>query len=215
MRDKITFFVAVLAMFGGAARALAQPAGADDIPPLRLYGGLWLGFGGEMESDLDGPLGISFQGDDDLITTVGGQLGLDFVALKYLAFGAEFRFGGFNSETGDDDGLDRSKLIDIDFKPRLRFPARRVPLEIYLTVPIGLTIARLSDDLFPNVDLDEKVGWNLGVGGGITYFVLRRFGLNLEPIWLMHRFKVDVPVDFEADVALRQFSLLFNAVIAF
>ena len=107
---------------------------------------------------------------------------------------------------------DRSKVIDLDFKPRLRFPLRNTPLELYVTVPLGLTVPRLGDVDTGNTD--GKLGWNIGAGAGLHVLLTDHFGLNIEPIWLLHRFKIEVAVA-ENDFTVKQFSLMANAVLAF
>lgn len=181
---------------------------------VRLYGGLWLGFGGKAEADYRGPLGIrASDTNNDQVTTLGGQVGVDVPVLRFLSLGAEARLGAFNSRYLDDRGVDRSKLIDLDFKPRLTLPLRRTPLELYFTVPVGLTIPILADDFGDGNNVDAKVGWNLGIGAGLNVWLTRRFALNLEPNYLMHWFDLDLPVG-TGSVKLQQFTLFFNAVFA-
>lgn len=190
MRRGVCFLLAVaaLSVFGATSSVSADDDYDNDaIDATRLYGGVWLGFGGDAEIDGDD----QFAGD--LETTVGGQIGLDQVVSRYFSLGAEARFGraawkAFNS-----------KLIDLDFKPRLRLPLRR-SIELYAAVPVGITIPRLDDDL-----PEGKTGWNIGAGAGINLFITDDFGLNAEPMWIMH--------DFD-DFRIKQFSLFLNAVLA-
>lgn len=187
---RVLIAVAALSLFGAASRAAADDYDDDRIDPTRLYGGLWLGFGGDAEVDGDD----NFAGD--LETTVGGQLGLDRVMSRYFSLGAEARFGRVKWKA-----FNGSKLIDLDIKPRLRIPLR-APIELYAAVPVGITIPRLRDvDNAP----DDSVGWNVGAGAGINFFITDDFGLNAEPMWLMHYF---------GDYRLKQFSLFLNAVLA-
>ncbi|HVZ32144.1 MAG TPA: hypothetical protein VG963_06955, partial [Polyangiaceae bacterium] len=162
-----------------------------------LYGGLWLGFAGAA----DGPP------HSHLDTTLGGQFGIDSVLARHLSLGGEFRIGASRFErTGD-----RSKLLDIDAKPRFRLPIGHSPVELYAAVPIGLTIPRLADSAEGRQS--GKVGWNFGVGAGINVFLTESFALNAEPMWLWHKFHVSGP---GSDVyTLKQFSLFLNAVLAF
>lgn len=202
----------------GFALLLASASAAAQYPgysytyhqrDARLYGGLWLGFAGELDAGRGDRLGLV--GSRELTTSLGGQAGLEFVLLRHVAFGGEVRVGRFNTRGGDAADVDRSWLIDIDFKPRFRVVPPRLPLDIYATLPIGMTIARFAKQL---PDYDEKLGWNIGAGAGLTVFVTHSIGLNVEPIWLMHRFKVETPSG-NVPVTLQQFSLLLNAVIGF
>lgn len=193
----------LLAIFAATSSASADVDVGDDnlIPDTRLYGGLWLGFGGDADWDAPG------NNVGDLETTVGGQVGLEQVLARYFSLGAEVRFGSVKWKASD-----RSKLIDINLKPRLRFPLRNTPLELYATVPVGLTIPRLAE--LDDDNLDGKVGWNWGVGAGLHVLLTDHFGLNVEPIWMQHHFKVDGPGSDDA-FKVKQFSLLLNAVLAF
>jgi len=206
---------ALLACSALASQADAQYRDRDrDAPPrLRLYGGVGIGFGGELE--VDGPGPFDAIPDQDLTTSIGGQVGVDAVVLSLLALGGEVRIVGWNTEDFDDNDVDRSKLVDIDFKPRLRFPLVNDRLEIYGALPIGLTIPILADDFAgdANEGVDGTVGWNLGVGGGMTFFVTPRFGLNVEPMYVMRWFGAEGGGQ-DADLTMKQFTLFVNAVIA-
>lgn len=206
MRRHISFVFLGAALIVCCASSRVQARDWDDdyrgVDPTRLYGGLWLGFGGDAEADGDD----QFAGN--LETTLGGQFGVDVVVLKHLSLGGEARIGASKwIRTGD-----RTKLIDLDFKPRLRFPIGRSPVELYFAVPVGVTIPRLADGGPPGAD--GKAGWNLGVGGGINVWFTDNFGLNAEPMWLVHRFKVNA-TDDDYEFTLKQFSLFLNAVVAF
>jgi hypothetical protein len=206
MRRYVSFVClgAVLIVCSASSRVQARDWDREynGVDPTRLYGGLWLGFGGDAE----------FDGDDqfagELETTLGGQFGVDVVVLKHLSLGGEARIGASKwIRTGD-----RTKLIDLDFKPRLRFPLGRSPFELYFAVPVGVTIPRLADGGPPGVD--GKAGWNLGVGGGVNFWITDFFGLNVEPMWLVHKFKVSSD-DGDNYYTLKQFSLFLNAAFAF
>jgi hypothetical protein len=172
----------------------------DAYDSTRIYGGVWLGFGGDIVADGYGTVG-------HLGNTLGGQGGVDVVVARYLSLGGEVRVGGFRAHPFDS----RNRLIDLDFKPRLRLPLARTPLELYFTVPVGLTIPRLSDAAGNNVD--NNIGWNVGVGGGINAFLTRSFALNAEPIWMVHHFGID-GTDGNGTVKVKQFAILLNAVLA-
>jgi hypothetical protein len=210
--------VAALSVFSGASTASADDHDRDGYrADIRLYGGLWLGFGGEAEIEgaLRGPFGLGeVRGSThpDQVTTLGGQVGFDIPVLRFLSLGGEARFGTFNTETFADNDVDRSKLIDLDFKPRLTLPLRHSPIELYFTVPVGLTIPILADDFGGDDGIDGKLGWNLGIGAGINFWITRSFALNLEPNYLMHWFDLDVPVG-SGSVKLQQFTLFLNAVL--
>ncbi|MFM2417773.1 MAG: hypothetical protein RL385_2496 [Pseudomonadota bacterium] len=189
---------ALIATIAGSVSPAQADAYADHdrYDPRRLYGGVWLGFAGNAHAD------AAFGGDLD--TTLGGQLGMDWVTHRFVSLGFETRIGASKWERMHD----RSKLVDLDFKPRFR-PLAIGPFELYVAVPVGMTIPRLAD--VGDTNLNGKVGWNIGVGVGANLFLTRRFALNVEPNWLYHHFKVDGPAN---DIALTQFSLMINGVIA-
>lgn len=188
-RDALYLLGSAILLFFATTSPAAARDYEDGIDPFRLYGGLWLGFNGD--ADIDGD--HEFAGD--LKTTVGGQVGVDAVVLRHLSLGGEARFGAVRWKVGDS-----SKLIDLDFKPRLRFPLRSAPVEFYATVPVGITIPRVPDNA-----PDAKTGWNFGAGAGINFFFTKDIGINAEPMWLMHDF---------GDYRLKQFSLFLNLVLA-
>jgi hypothetical protein len=226
MVEYCTKFLFALALCISLTQSSARAQHDESRHPLRLYLGPGFGFGGESETDAEvavGAGGIGFglelDGEEDLITTLGAQFGAEYVLHRYFALGGEFRFSATNTEGGDDADFDRSMLYDIDLKPRVRYPLASVPLELYFTLPVGLTIPRLSDDLSDRLDdrLDENIGWNLGIGAGLTYFLTSRIGINLEPMWLMHWFSVEARaplISSDVDFRLRQFRLFANLVIA-
>jgi len=199
-RLSLLFCAAMVTYFATTNRAAAY----DDRyyeKPTRIYGGVWLGFGGKIEADGIGDVG-------NLGRTIGGQAGVDVLLARYFSLGGEVRVGGFKDSKFDD----RNRLIDFDVKPRLRLPIGGAPLELYLAVPIGLTIPRLAD-LNGGNQLDENVGWNVGVGGGINVFVVHGFAFNVEPMWMWHHFGVD-GTDGNGHITVKQFALLLNAVFA-
>lgn len=192
----LSLLTALCSLAGSTAHADER---GDRYDPRRLYGGVWLGFGGDAEADGDGEFG------GDLDTTLGGQFGLDWVTHRWVSLGFEARIGASKWERM----RDRTKLVDLDFKPRFRALVLG-PVEVYATVPVGLTVPRPGD--VADQSFSGKVGWNIGAGAGVNVFLTRRFALNAEPIWLYHHYKVDKsPAN---DFALKQFSLLINGVIA-
>jgi hypothetical protein len=201
MARAIGFLSILAACLAVSATSPAKAHSGDDpYDPRRLYGGAWLGFGGDAEVDGDD----QFAGSLD--TTLGGQLGMDWATHRFISLGFEVRIGAARWERMQD----RTKLIDIDFKPRFRFVTLG-PVELYATVPIGLTVPRPADIADEEVEA-KPLGWNVGAGAGANVFLTDAFALNAEPIWLYHHYKVDGPAN---DFALKQFSLMLNAVLAF
>jgi hypothetical protein len=178
---------------------------------LRLLAGAHFGIAGELEPVDDDTV---FGGPQDLATTYGGHFGVDAVIFRFFAMGGEARFSAFNTEDAEARNIDRSFLLEFDAKPRLRIPLARERMEFYFSTPLGLTIPILSDDINANGRIDGKPGFNLGIGGGFTFFITHRFGLNIEPMYVMRWFAVDRAGGGDVDLRMRQFTLFTNAVIA-
>jgi hypothetical protein len=182
----------------------------DGPSHLRILTGPHFGIAGELEPDD----GASIFDEIDLATTYGAQLGVDAVVFRFFAIGGEARFAAFNLEAADERGVDRSFLLDFDVKPRLRFAIARERMEFYFSTPLGLTVPILADDIDAGGSIDGKPGFNLGVGGGFTFFITDRFGLNVEPMYVMRWFGVEGPGGIDADLQMRQFTLFTNVVLA-
>jgi hypothetical protein len=182
---------------------------------LRLYGGLRLGFGGEIEVEPEGGGSV----DIDLATTFGGQVGADYVLMDYVALGGELRLGSVTIDDEDNDDVGRDLYIDVVFKPRGRYVLSGIPLEVYGTLPLGVTFINLNSDVDENSSAGP--GFTLGIGGGATYFFTDKLGVNAEMAYLMYWFgsETELPAalggaKFEADNSFGQLSLFANVVYA-
>ena len=186
--------------------------GGGTISPgkLRILGGLHFGGGGDLRADPDGGGGTS---EDALSPHVGLQAGVDYVMMDYFALGGELRATFFNVKDFDDLDIGRSTFIDINIKPRGRY-AFEFPLEVYGMLPMGLSIAALNDDQ----PFDGGAGFNLGFGGGATYFFTDKIGVNSEMAAVWHWFsaEADVPFAGTVDYGMRtaQFYMFLNFVYA-
>lgn len=164
--------------------------------PLRFYGGFSVAVGGEIHDDDDDDSSIN------LDPTVGLQGGVEFVVMDYFSIGGEMRFL-FPKPDGQ---AGRDFLWDLVVKPRGRYEFSNLPLEVYGALPIGLTV--------PGLDGPEegKVGWNIGLVAGATYFFTENIGVNTEMGWLFHKFGYESGSGFgriERDLVMNQFLLLF------
>lgn len=181
---------------------------------LRLYGGLRLGFGGEIETEVEG----GGKGDDDLLATFGAQAGVDYVLMDYVALGGELRLAGVSSDGRDDADIGRDLFIDVVFKPRGRYALADMPLEVYGTLPLGVTFISVNSDI---EDVTAGPGFTLGIGGGATYFFTDKLGVNAEMAYLMYWFgsESELPAiagggKIEADNSFGQLTLFANLVYA-
>ncbi len=189
----------------------AEPRG--QIGNLRILAGLHFGFGGEFQVELSNAILLAST-EPDLDPTIGIQAGLDYVLMKYFALGAELRLSWWKPERNivalqDDPG--RSLFVDIDIKPRGRYEFSNIPLEVYGTLPLGLSIASINDD----IRMDGGAGFNLGFGVGATYFVTSRFGFNTELLGVWHWFDGEFDLgNTDTDNRTAQFYWMLNGVFA-
>ena len=216
------------------ATAETQPVPADSTPGkprgFRLYLGGLLGFAGNQawtfEAEQGGATG-SVDASTGQKLAYGINLGATFFAVPFFDLGAEVRFawakaGEFDDQIpaleGESPDTGRTMLVDIDVKPRLRLDLMHGRLELYVALPVGLTIPSRPDE----EDLDTSLGWNLGVGPGLNYFLSSHVGLNLELMFLFHSYSADGTVEADdgstinAKISLFtwQPTLLVNLVIA-
>ncbi|MDB4975445.1 MAG: hypothetical protein JWN48_3786 [Myxococcaceae bacterium] len=184
-----------LVCLGGVTQASAN----FRLHPTRLYGGLLLGFGGTVEVEHGVPRSEPGR-------TLGGQAGFERIVARYFSLGGEARFSRVPlGELGR-----QAFLIDLDLKPRVRLLLGESAFELYGTVPLGLTVPRLVGD-DPRLHLDQSVGWNVGLGAGLNWFVTHRLALNVEPSLLVHHLAV-AGSSGDGGVTVKQFALLINAV---
>lgn len=203
----------------------AGASGFSGEPRFQVYGGFLSGFGGKTKAT-GSYMGMSLADlgltDSDtqhkLATTLGFQLGGSYV-WRFLGIGPELRMSWLKIKpdaTLDTSGQDRDKLIDLLIKPRGRYRFNALPLEIYLAVPVGLSIPRFQK----SEGTSFRVGPTVGMLAGATYFFLRHLGANLElgGQWHWVGAKItDAQLDGEINAKLRysQFHLHINAVAAF
>ena len=202
---------AVSASASASGPRASSSRGGRNPGKLRIHGGLHFGGGGEWESD---PEGTTIDIQADLDPQVGLQAGAEYILWEYLALGGEIRLTWF--KTDDDEALgdaDRSMFFDLNVKPRGRYAFNSIPLEVYGTMPLGLSVAAINDDL----PMDGGAGFNLGFGGGATYFFTSLIGVNAELLGVWHWFDADYENAFgnvDTDNRTAQFYFLLNAVFA-
>lgn len=164
---------------------------AQGIGPLRVYGGFSLSVGGELKGE---------ESDEgaDLEVTPGLQGGVEYVLHDYFSIGGEMRFL-FPEPEG---WSGRSLLWDIVVKPKGRFAFPNLPLEVYGSLPLGLTV--------PGIDGEPEgtVGWNIGIVGGATLFFTDKMGIQAELGWHFHKFGIEIEGVGEGDAKMNQFLLL-------
>jgi hypothetical protein len=167
-----------------------------DVGPLRFYGGFHVAVGGEVQIDR------SFWNGLDADPTVGIQMGADYVLHDYFSLGGEMRFLWFKPDGWDD----RTFMWDLVLKPRGRYAFHDIPLELYGTLPIGLTVPA-DIDLPGQVDAESKVGFTVGLLAGANWFFTQHLGVNAEIGWQFHKIRAEQP-GWDSHLKLNQFVLL-------
>jgi hypothetical protein len=177
--------------------------------PLRVYGGVSVALGGSRNYDFDSEFAETLEEllnrNSDLDATLGFQGGADYVVMDYFSIGGEMRF----LWTKVDGVADRDFLWDLVVKPRGRYAFKKIPLEVYGALPLGLTVAGISGEP------EGKAGFNIGLVGGANWFFTKKMGINAEVGWLFHRYGVDLQRG-SYDITMNQFLLLCpNFIYAF
>lgn len=197
----------------------ASSSGRDAIPFFRLYGGIRLGVGGEFkESEKedygdDGDVGKTTY---DLKARPGFQLGAAWV-WRYFGIGPELRFALIKGE----DFAHTQKNLDIVVKPRGGYQLTTLPLEFYLAVPIGATVAFYDyewDEDTLDKEPEDQVGFTVGVQAGATYFFSKHIGVNAELGWVYYDYDTKVTLDgdsYSFEKSFSQFQIGANFVFGF
>jgi hypothetical protein len=201
----------------GAGRGEAETVSAVNAPSgrvLQLYAGGRLGLGGHKTETED-------YRERNMKATPGAQAGLEWL-LPYSSVGAEVRVGAFLDEAEAEHNDERTLLIDIDFKPRIRYPLSRKSLEFYLALPIGPSFNRISrrkrDRYEASGDrISADVGFNLSPELGFTYFSKHRLGVSTGVAYSFYWYALDAVNDdmiFRAEHQIRQVTLFINLLWA-
>lgn len=215
-----------------ASETAPEASGSPSKPRgFRLYFGGLLGFGGSQDFTFDvtrdDGASVAPEVGASQKVTYGFDVGATFFAIPFFDLGAEVRLSWAQAGDYDDNELGvagpadsgRTLLVDIDAKPRIRLDLMQGRVELYLAVPVGLTIpSRPKED-----DLDTSLGWNIGVGPGANFFLSNHVGLNLEFMFLFHSYSAEgafyddeTGSTYSAEISLFawQPSVLLNLVIA-
>jgi hypothetical protein len=170
--------VVCLALGATAGLASADPGPATDR--MRLSVGAELGFGGEIDTEVEGG-GQTLRGESDLTSTYGFRLHFEYPLHDYFGLGLLTAFRWGNAEVLDDQNIDSTLLISINLAPRVRYPLMNGRLEIYMLLPIGLDISVPPDDLEPQGgDVSGGAAFSLGFFPGVQYLFTDSFGAYFE-----------------------------------
>lgn len=173
-------------MVAGAALAMTLSLGgvaqADNHEhDVRLGLKSVFGFGGEAKGKVAGYTGTI---RDDLEPTLGFAVNGFYPLHRYLHVGLQTSFGWSISETSSDYDVGRTFVLDISPVLKGRLPLLNDKLELYVLLPIGLSVSVPPDDANTAVgQVDTGVGWNAGLQVGASYLVHEGFGLTFEIGW--------------------------------
>ena len=193
-RAALVVIAATMLPIGAEARTPRKAASSRGVHGLQLHIAGAFGFGAKTEDKVkvsDGTNKASAKSKSDNLASLGFMLGADYAVLRYLVVGGRFQFMSWNVEGLDDFDIGRSFALDIDAVVKGRYPFANDRAEVYLAIPIGISILIPSGDLEDkqmlapwgvNVKLDYSttVNWNMAVLVGIQYLFIPNFGVYLE-----------------------------------
>jgi len=169
-----------LTLAGGAAAAKKSSA----VSGLRIGAGPVFGFGGENELEYG-----SSKRDYDEETTNGLALRAEYPLGRYVQLGFATTFNWWALEVQDNNNIDRNLYVDLAPSLKLRAPFMGGRGEVFVDVPIGLTIAKLSKESAnalltgTNSKAETGVGWNAGIMAGASIRVHGRFSIQARLGW--------------------------------
>lgn len=169
------------------------------------------GFGGEYRYETTGFADSKDDADPSAGLTVFGE----YPVGRYLVPGLQFGFLSIQSDSGDTLNLDRSTYIDISPAIKGRYQFARNHGEVYVSVPVGLTIGVPSSDVEKSQNVETAVGWNAGVLAGANYNVWSRLGIIVELGWQGHGVSHSRTVGGDTMVTVHQFALRTGFLWAF
>jgi len=187
------------------ALAVAPTAFAQDLENSddgHLDVKLMLGVGGEAELDPENDLGGVDTSDD---MELGYGLGVAYMVPlhQYFALGGQLAVFSWTTELLEEANADRNMLIDLSLVPQLKFAVSR-SVELYASLPLGLTIDSWGENEFANAEITGGLGFNLALMLGVRGALGDSWGLLGEVGYVYHAFshtlEVETPVgDAEND----------------
>lgn len=181
-----------------AALVTTTVAGRADALEVGFKG--MFAFGGEASIEDQGA-----EADDDMEATAGFGLYGTYGLFRYLDIGAQVAFLWYETEAMDDNDQDANTAIDIGALVKPKFPLLGGKLDIYVAVPIGLSI------FVPSSDTDDViktgVGMHVGVLPGVAYRFWKGLGAFAELGWSFHLGKHDKKGGGDYEYSFSQFAL--------
>ncbi|AWV90611.1 hypothetical protein DN745_15275 [Bradymonas sediminis] len=166
-----------------------------------LWVGVSGGFAGEFNGEWDSQVRIGdimvnagdAIKDVDMETSWGGMLHYDVGVHPNIAIGGRLGYTSFLDRDRADEGWGRNSVVDLNFAPRFRFSPAGAAYELYLGVPLGLSVVIFDEDWRRkgNVDFDPGLGFNVSGLAGVKLELDERFGLFAELGWTLHSFRLE------------------------
>ncbi|MFP4598606.1 MAG: hypothetical protein ACLFVJ_10170, partial [Persicimonas sp.] len=185
----------------------------------KIMVGPLFGLGGEFEGELENKVtGGTAEMDEDMLSTLGGFLHFEAPLHRHFVLGGRAAMGAFTAETQDDNDWSRDLLFNFNAVPKLRYPFN-APGEVYVGVPVGMSLIMPSDDWEDEIGVDAEMGinWNMSVVGGFNYLMFGEFGLFGEAGWMLQNvgWDGDDPAGdkVELDASFSQFGINFGVVV--
>ena len=194
-----SFIFALAALFALAGRAAAD----DGLDTPYVAPKLMLGFGGGTDVDFnsDSVLG-AIDNEESLEPSYGVGIA-GFNPMGLFALGGQLSLISWGEDRQD---ASRSLFFEVSALPQLNLALAIV--EVYLNVPIGLTVDFADDDAYgPGNTVHTGLGWHLGfmVGARVGLgdlgllaevgFIHRSFSHEVENEALMETWDVDMELD--------------------
>lgn len=183
MGTRLAWTLALVAGLAAGAPASAQDLKNSDDGYLAAK--LLLGIGGEGELEIGGLPG---EGSDDLELSYG--LGVAYVKPlhDYFALGAQLSLLSWQTDASERADLDRNLLVDLSLVPQLKLAVLE-SLELYVAVPVGLTLDFIGEDDFAGLaEVGTGFGFNVAVLAGARVAITEGFGLVGELGYAYHAF---------------------------
>jgi hypothetical protein len=202
-------FTALMLVFTSVAQAQDDEAPPPDLlRPMspKLIIKPQLGLGGDVEGA-------------DLAPTFGGAVHYEHPLMKYFVLGGLVGLQSWNTELGNDQGLDRSMFIDVSVLPKARV-ALNERVELYIAVPVGITISFADGASLGGSDANTGFGWNLQPMFGGQFAIIDGFGIMGEMGYMLHSFSHTLTLsdpnmtESDFDVDLQQFLVTAGVFIA-
>jgi hypothetical protein len=150
----------------------------EEVARVSVLATFGLGGGVRFAADPDLPgILLTPDGRSDLEPTYGAAVRGEVFLARYLGVGLELGLASYSAEESDD----RELTVDVDLWLRPRLPvvlSASLELELYVGIPIGFTLYRPSDE-----DLENLLGFNAGVLGGVSLAVHERIAFFVEVGW--------------------------------